>query len=138
MCLYCTIVLLYYCPIVLFSIVLPIYGFFSHVFHDSRKLPPGKISLRKIPTQEIPTWNIPIHFINYLSSLNTSSINRGAVYMYILLRGRKILISPERLRVFSRNFGDINKIFIQNIFSVLSLKPKVSAHDQIAYPQYHS
>ena len=39
---------------------------------------------RKIRTQKIPTWNIPTHFIKCLSSLNTSPINGGRVYMYIL------------------------------------------------------
>ena len=57
--------------------------------------------------------------------------------MNILLLGQKILMSPERLRVFKLNFVNINKILIQNIFSALSLKYKVSAHDQIAIPQYH-
>ena len=32
-----------------------------------RKIPPGKI-----PTYQTPPWNIPTHFINCLSSLNTS------------------------------------------------------------------
>ena len=58
--------------------------------------------------------------------------------MYILLPERKALISPERFRGFSWSFGNINKIFIQNIFSALSLKYKVFAHDQIAIYQYHS
>ena len=47
--------------------------------NGSRKIPP-----RKIRTQKIPTWNIPPHFIKCLSSLNTSPINGGRVYMYIL------------------------------------------------------
>ena len=49
------------------------------------KNPPRKISTpqtfpRKIPTQKIPTWNIPTHFINCLSSLNTSSINPDQIF----------------------------------------------------------
>ena len=83
--------------------------------------PPWKISPGKIPTHKIPIWNILTHFINCLSSLNTASINGGRVYMYIL-PVRKILISPGRLRVFSWNFGNSNKIFIKNIFSALSIK----------------
>ena len=85
------------------------------------KLPPWKISPGKIPTHKFPIWNILTHFINCLSSLNTASINGGRVYMYIL-PVRKILISPGRLRVFSWNFGNSNKIFIKNIFSALSIK----------------
>ena len=46
-----------------------------------------------------------------------------------------LLLSPEWLRVFSWNFGNISKIFIQNIFSALSLKYKVSARNQIAISQ---
>ena len=51
---------------------------------------------------------------------------------------KKKLISPGRLSVFSWNYGNINKIFIKNIFSAVSLKYKVSAHDQIAFSQYQS
>ena len=40
------------------------------------------------------------------------------------------------LRVFSRNFDNINNISIKNIFSAISLK--VSAQNQIAISQYHS
>ena len=112
--------------------------FISNVLSGSRKIPPWKIPTQKIPTQQIPpwkvptqkiltqkipTWNIPTYFIICLSSLNTASIIGGRVYMYILL------IFPGWLRVFSWNFGNINKIFIRNIFSALSLKYKVSAHD---------
>ena len=51
---------------------------------------PQKISPpQKISTQKIPTWNIPTHFINCLFSLNTSPINGGGVYMYILLPKQK-------------------------------------------------
>ena len=106
-------------------------------YHPSNypwKIPPPPP--KKITIQKISTWNIPTNFINCLSSLNTESINGGRVHMYILLPGRKILISPGRLRVFSWNFGNIDKIFIKNIFSVLSLKYKVSTHDQIAISQY--
>ena len=77
-------------------------------FSPTQQTPPWKI-----PTQKILTWNIPTHFINFLSSFNTLFINGGTVYMYIPLPRWKILISPKRLRVFSWNFGNINKIFIQ-------------------------
>ena len=50
----------------------------------------------------------PPHFINCYSSLKSSSIDAGGGYTYIQLPGRKILISPEWLRVFSWNFGKIN------------------------------
>ena len=52
--------------------------------------------------------------------------------------GQKILIFPERLRVFLWNIGNINNILIQNIFSALSLKHKAYVDDQIAISQYHS
>ena len=102
------------------------------------KLPSGRFFLWEIPTQKILTWNIPYHFINCLSSLNNASINGGRLYKYILLPGRETLISPGRLRVFSWNLGNVNKVFIKNTFSALSIKYKVSAHDQIAISQYHS
>ena len=79
------------------------------------KLPPRKISPRKILTQKISTWNIPTYFIICLSSLNSTSIDRRRVYMYILL-GRNILISPGQLRVFSWNFYNINNIFRKTFF----------------------
>ena len=72
-----------------------------------RKFPPIKLPPGKSP-QKTPTWNITTHFINCLSSLNTSPINGGRVYMYICIPGQKKLIAPERLRVFSRNFGSIS------------------------------
>ena len=46
--------------------------------NGSRKVPPGKIPIQKIPTNQTPHWKtppphkIPTHFINCLSSLNTS------------------------------------------------------------------
>ena len=52
-------------------------------------------------TLKILTWNIPTHFFNYLSSLNTLLINGRKVYIYICFTGRKILIFPEQLRIFS-------------------------------------
>ena len=64
--------------------------------------------------------------------------DKNKVFIHSLLSGRKILISQERLRVLSWNFGNINKIFIQNIFSALTLKYKVSTHDQNAISQYLS
>ena len=106
-------------------------------FYGSRKISTHQTPPWKLPPQKIPTWNIRTHFINCLSSLNTASINGGWVYMYILLPGQKFLISAGRFKVFSWNFGNINKIFIKNIFSVLSLKYEVPAHDQIAISQYH-
>ena len=39
---------------------------------------------------------------------------------------------------FFHETGNINKILVQNILSALSLKSKVSAHDQIAISGYHS
>ena len=90
----------------------------SHPSNSPWKTLPRKIPTLKIPPWNIPTWNIPTYFINCLSSLSISSINgRERVYMYILLPGGKTLISPERLKFFLYNFGNINKIFIfiQNI-----------------------
>ena len=78
----------------------------------SIKLPPGKFPPKKIATHKIPTWNIPALSIDCLSPLNTASIKAERVYMYILLPGQKIVIYRGRLRVFSWNFGNINKIFI--------------------------
>ena len=45
---------------------------------------PLENSPRKISSLKIPTWNIPTHFTNFLSSLNTSPMNGGRVYMCIL------------------------------------------------------
>ena len=78
----------------------------------SIKRPPGKFPPKKIATHKIPTRNIPALSIDCLSPLNTASIKAGRVYMYILLPGQKIVIYRGRLRVFSWNFGNINKIFI--------------------------
>ena len=78
----------------------------------SIKRPPGKFPPKKIATHKIPTWNIPALSIDCLSPLNTASIKAGRVYMYTLLPGQKIVIYRGRLRVFSWNFGNINKIFI--------------------------
>ena len=106
--------------------IIRVLGKFTPAKFPPRKFPPikllpGKFPFRKILTQKIPTWNIPTYFLNCLFSLNTASINGGRVYMYILLPVRKILISPGRLRVFSWKFGSINKIFIKNNFSTLSI-----------------
>ena len=53
--------------------------------------------------------------------------------MYILLPGRKILISPEWLRVFSWNFGNIHKMFVLNIFLAQNLKYEVSLHEKFQF-----
>ena len=56
--------------------------------------------------------------------------------MYLLLPGWKILISLKWQRVFWRKLENVDKIFIQNLFSALSLKYKVSVHNQITISQY--
>ena len=92
----------------LFSIYLLIAEYGSRKILPKKIPPPPENSHPSNSPQKTPTWNITTHFINCLSSLNTSPINGGRVYMYICIPGQKKLIAPERLRVFSRNFGSIS------------------------------
>ena len=100
----------------------------SHLekLHPSIKLPFWNPLVLIIPPQKIPTCKIPHIKLplrkyppknsypkNCLSSFNTASISGGRVYMYILFPPpwtKKILIPPGRLRVFSWNFDNSNKV----------------------------
>ena len=91
------------------------------------KFIPEKIHPRKFP----PGIFLPISLIVFLH-LTLRPWMGERVYIYIYLRGWKTLILP--LWLFSWNFGSINNIFIQNNSSALSLKYKVSTHDQLTNP----
>ena len=76
-----------------------------------RKIPPEKITIQKIPTNQTPHWktpppthkiptrNIPTHFINCLSSLNTSF---WQLFTNVKIRKTKIWVTEE-LKMLFRN-----------------------------------
>ena len=100
-----------------------------------RNFSPIKRFTEKFPAMKFPPGNSqPFHC---LSSLDCLSINGGesvhvhprvwtknvgisrtaySFHIYTLVSGRKMLVSPEQLTVFSLNFGNINKVFLKNIF----------------------
>ena len=106
---------------------------FLHGKFPPIKLPSGKFTPGKFPPREFPPGIFaPISLINCLSSLNNSSKKFHKEVWYLQ---SSLEFSQETLTKLIKLWY---KTFFQPIFYILSLKYKVSAHDQTEISEYHS